>query len=271
MKYSIWIAILAVLVACSNETEETAATNETEETTVAETDFNARVKREIEAKLQIPPTEVYDFRVFKAHINSDTIEDAIITVNRLQFAKAEAVKQGKVDKSSEIGYMGNYNFFLYYDGQRDLFSVPIPCPSSPGRPLDVTFENITSPTRKDVVIGYRIRNSGWKSYFSVLNESDLALIFQWKEFDNIGLETPEAILHRFEPGQGGESMDIVLYESKIDNYSMNVPDIYQYVPTIQSKGKELYRFTYDSNFGKFKLIGDSKNIPLRNRAIYQGK
>lgn len=272
MNYFYLFLLTFGLLACGNDSEEsTESSTESPEEIQAATDFNTRAKREIEAKLQIPPTEKYDFRIYKSYINSDTIEDAIVTVNRLAFAKAEAAKSGKADKSSEVGYMGNYNYFLYYDGARDLFSVPIPCPSTPGRPLDISFEHIISPTRNDVIVDYRIRNSGWRSYFSVLNESDIALVFQWKMFDNIGTDTPEALKHVIQSGKNAEAKDIFIYESALDNHSKNIPDIYQYVPTMTKQGKLVYQFTYDPRFGKYKLVSEDKNIPIRNRAIYQGK
>jgi hypothetical protein len=216
-------------------------------------EFTERMKREVEASLEIPVTEKYTFKIYKEFINSDTIEDAIITVNRFEFAKNEAIRMKKQAKMAEIGYMGKYNFFFYYDGKLDQISVPLPAPSSPGRELDVQFASICSPTRKDVILGHRIMNSGYKTYFTVLNDHDLSMVFQWKEFDQLGEAKPEAILHKLVPSKTGIGMDIQLYESEIDNYNPTIADIYKYVPSITKPKKLLYNFFYVEQAGKFAI------------------
>lgn len=247
------ILFLATLLTSCGDSDDS-----TDETPVegkqVETDFNSRARREVMAKLNIPATEKCEISVYREHINADTILDAIVTVNRLEFAMDEAIREGKQAKRAEMGFLGNYNFFFYYDGAKDAFSVPIPAPSSPGRPLDISFQNILSPVQKDVIIDYRIRNSGWRSYFSVLNESDLALVFQWKVFDYVGNDVPEALLHKIVSNPNSFYKDIYIYESQIDNYNKDVADVYKYVPGITKEGKIQYKFTFDDRFGKYKLL-----------------
>lgn len=241
------------LAACNNEETEKSATEETTPDNELKVDFDQRARREVEAKLQIPVTEKYTFKVYKEFINADTIQDAIITVNRMEFAISDAIKKNKQAKMAEIGFMGNYNFFFYYDGATDQFSVPLPVPSSPGRPLEVSFENMVSDLTKDVIIDYRIRNSGWRSYFSVFNETDLTLVFQWKSFDYAGEEKPEALLHILEASREHSGKDILIYNSEIDHYSQNIGDMYQYVPSITKPNKLAYRFYFEPKFGKYTL------------------
>lgn len=242
-----------LLTACgSDETEKTSSEPVTPENEL-NLDFDQRARREVEAKLQIPVTEKYTFNVYKEFINADTIQDAIITVNRMEFAINDAIKKNKQTKMAEIGFMGNYNFFFYYDGATEQFSVPLPVPSSPGRPLEVRFENMISDISKDVVIDYRIRNSGWRSYFSVFNETDLTLVFQWKLFDYAGENNPEALLHIIEASREHSGKDILIYTSEIDNYTPNIGDMYQYVPSITKRNKLAYRFYFEPKFGKYTL------------------
>ena len=258
MNYSITsLAIAAFLVLsltnCGGENIEN--TQVPVEQTVTET-FDQRAKHELEAKLQIPATEKYTYAVYREYINSDTVKDAIITINRLSFAIDEAIRSKKnTAKSAELGYMGNYNLFIYYDGASDKFSVPIPIPSTPGRPLDISFESILSPTRKDIVIGYRILNSGWKAYFSVLNESDLLLVFRWKLFDYAGTAKAEALYHSLEENTvGGVAKDIVIRESVLENNSVTgIGDIYKFEPVMNKKGKELYHFVYEPRAAKYRV------------------
>jgi hypothetical protein len=254
MKHYFFLVCLAVLSGCSTQTElEDNPKRPTQATNELQLDFDQRAKREIESKLQIPRNEKYSYTVYKEYINADSIQDAIITVNRMQFAMDEAIRSGHQAKMAELGFMGNYNFFIYYDGATDQFSVPLPVPSTPGRPLDVSFQSIVSPTRKDIVIDYRIRNSGWRSYFSVFNETDLALVFQWKMFDHVGEDHPEALLHATEDSKEYIGKDLLIYTSEIENYTKNIGDIYAYTPRIIKPLKLEYRFYFDAKYGKFRL------------------
>lgn len=250
---------LFFLASCGNndDSEETAENtdNETEtDTKESDTEFFNRAKREVMAKLKIPGNEDFKMQVYREEINSDTILDAIITVNRLEYAMEQAVKIGKQAKMAQIGFMGNYNYFLYYDGATGQFSVPIPVPSTPGRPLDVSFEHILSPVRNDVIIEYRVLNSGYKSYFSVFNERDLLLVFQWKYFENAGDDNPTALVHKIVEQPNSVYKDIYIINSEIDNYNKNIGDIYQYTPSITKEKEVLYKFTFDPRFTKYRLI-----------------
>ncbi len=235
----------------STEPVTESTDTQTQET---EAEFFSRSKREVTAKLRIPANENFKMKVYRAEINSDTILDAIITVNRLDYAMEQAIKSGNQGKAAEIGFMGNYNYFIYFDGASGRYSVPIPVPSTPGRELDVTFENILSEVRKDVIIEYRVRNSGYKSYYSVFNEADLLLVFQWKYFDNAGNDVPEALLHKYVSQPNSKGKDIYIYKSEIDGYNKEIGDIYQYVPTISKENELLYKFTFDPRFTKYRLV-----------------
>ena len=182
----------------------------------------------------------------------------------MEYAIDEAIKKDRQAVTAEMGYTGNFNYIFYYDGGIDRISNAIFAPSSPGRELDVEFKSIVAPTRKDVVVGYRIRNSGWKSYFSVFGDHELRLVFQWKEFDQAGEDVPEALLHVFEDNPNQEAKDIAIYSSEIDSYTKNIGDIYTYIPTITKKKELKFKFFLDPAVKKYRLYpGFEKNIPKR--------
>ncbi|MFN5418478.1 MAG: hypothetical protein ACK5B9_15575 [Flavobacteriia bacterium] len=213
--------------------------------------FEERVKREIEAKLNIPATEKYTLKIQKEHLNSDEKEDAIITVNRLEFAISEAKKE-KNSRREEYGFLGNFNYFLYYDGKLDKISIPMNIGSSAKTPLKVRFENIQSDIYKDVIIDYRIRNSAFRNYYK-LESSSLILVFQWKLYDMIGTDNYEANYLQLQPGSYSLARDIVVYKGKIKNYSKNINDIYTYEPEIEKDGAELYHFFFDPKTYKYSI------------------
>ncbi|TSJ48130.1 hypothetical protein [Fluviicola chungangensis] len=261
------ISILCLLfIASSCGEENTSDSNTTTEATNQKSNesFDARAKREIMASLAIPVNEKFSMRIYKEYINADTIQDAIITINRLEYAMDEAIKNNRQAKAAEIGFTGNYNYLFYYDGALDRISNPIFAPSSPGRELDIEFKSLVAPTRKDLIVGYRIRNSGWKSYFSVFNDHDMMMVFQWKWFDFAGEDHPEAFVHEFEENPNQIPMDIAIYSSEIDSYTKNIGDIYTYVPSITKKKELKFKFFLDPVAKKYRLYPEfAKNLPKK--------
>lgn len=250
MKYTYLfpLVLIAVFSSCTDDaTDEIVKENSNKES------FDSRMRREIQTALDIPATERYSLRIYREYINSDTTQDAIITVNRLQYAISESVRKKTEVKDAELGYLGNHNFFFYYDGALDKISVPLPIPSSPGRELEVNFRPITSKTKMDVMIDYRIRNSGYRNYYTVLNEHDLALVFQWNVFDLSLKDKPNAYFHDFVPSPDGIGYDIAIYQSQVDNNPPPTQDVYQYMPIITKRNELLLKFFFDRAVGKFGL------------------
>jgi hypothetical protein len=243
------LSLLLVNVACTEQKEKEEIVFEEKED-FTKLPFDQRVKREAESKLSIPATEKYTLKVYKEHLNSDNSKDAIITVNRYQFALDEAAKAPNPAQIAELGYTGNYNFFFFYDGQTKLMSEPIAVPSSPKAPLKVNFENVQSEVFKDATFEYRIRNSAFKNYYS-LNTQQIQLIFQWKLFDYVGTNTPEAIFLEYADGSMSMFKDILIFKGSIRNYAPTIEDIYTYNPVIDKQGGMLYRFFYDPRTGKY--------------------
>lgn len=244
------LSLILILLACTAKPEEkNVFGQETKQKETADLKFEERVKREVEAKLNIPATEKYKLEVKKAHLNADEKEDAIITVNRLELAEKEAAED-KTGNRTKLGYMGNYNSFFYYDGKLDKISVPTAIGSSGKTPLKVSFDNIQSEIYQDLIVEYRIRNSAFRNYYLIENGT-LVLVFQWKLFDMVGDETYEANYIVYEPGSLSLAKDILIYKGKIKNYSTKIPDIYRYDPEIQKGGPLIYRFFYDPGTMKY--------------------
>jgi hypothetical protein len=258
------ICLLLVTSSCGDETT-TGSTENVEGTKEKSNEsLDARARREIMASLAIPVNEKFSMRVYREYINADTIEDAIITINRMEYAMDEAIKNNRQAKAAELGFTGNYNYMFYYDGALDRISNPIFAPSSPGRELDIEFRPVVAPTRKDVIVGYRIRNSGWKSYFSVFNDHDMMMVFQWKSFDFVGEDQPEALLHAYEENPNQVPMDIAIYSSEIDSYTKNVGDVYKYIPSITKKKELKFKFFLDPVAKKYRLYPEfAKNLPKK--------
>lgn len=220
--------------------------------------FEERVRHVIMEKLAIPSNEKFSFEINREHLNNDEKKDAIILVNRLEFAVNEAAKTQNPSKRAELGYMGSFNHFIYYDGAKDEFSFPVVVPSSAKAPLKVYFDHIQSENYKDIIIEYRIRNAAFRNYYA-LNNLELKLVFQWKTYDLIGENPYEANYFTYEEGTFCLVKDIVIYKGIIKNYSTKIEDIYLFNKEIIKTNQLEYRFMFDPNKGKYVTNAKPKN------------
>ncbi len=99
-----------VLAACQNEAIDTSAPVQEEQLpTKGKQSLAQYAERMMRAKLGIQANEQLDYKIYKAQLDADGIEDAIITLNRKDFAMKEAMASPNPAKRAELGFMGNYN------------------------------------------------------------------------------------------------------------------------------------------------------------------
>lgn len=253
MKYSIYIALfLSTLTFTSCSSNEDVDQDNEQQTEIDQNsdepktalNFDERTIKEIHAKLGIPKDEKYNYKIYKAHLNADEQEDAIITVNRLDFAINNAATSSNPGKRAELGFIGNNNYFIYYDGQKDQFSVPIMIGSSTKSELGILFENIQSNAYKDLIVEYRIKNAKYRNYYFLQGEN-LQMVLQWNVFDGLGTSKPKANYFEFAKGSLSSAKDIIIYDGAIKSYDKDVADIYAYKPEIIKGNNFIRRFIYD--------------------------
>ena len=214
-------------------------------------DLAEYARRHVEAQLRIPATEKYTLSIHKENLDGDDKIDAIILVNRYQYALDEANRSSNPAKRAELAFMGNYNYFFYFDGGLNLISPPLAVPSSAMLPLQVKFENISSPSFKDVLIDFRIRNASYKDFYTINNHTPLR-IFQWKNFDGLGTPNEESFIFNYETGSYSESKDIVISKGRIGVIPKKA-DLFIYEPIITAAKKQetLFKFFYLPKTGKY--------------------
>ena len=178
----------------------------------------------------------------------DKAIDAIISVNRLSYAKQTAIESGHVAQAEKLAYMGPFNAFIFFDGRSNSFSIPVPVPSSPLLPLDISFANISSNQHKDLVVNFRIRNSSYKEVYFLFNNKP-SKVFQWKNFDGLGKPNSEAYAFEFNPGNG-PVRDIIVYKAKIDAPKEEI-DPFIFKPKILSSQEVQKKFFYVPAQGKY--------------------
>jgi hypothetical protein len=247
MKRMMIFGMLLLASACTttNDTADKPVNDKLE----ANEDFETKVRRHVEGQLTIPRKEKYTLTIHREQLDGDGKLDGIIAVNRLEFALEEAKESDKTAKRAEIGFMGSYNYFFYYDGATNKLSAPIKLPSSPYAPLVVNFENITSEDYKDILIDYRVLSASYKDFYTITNRVPRR-IFQWKNFDGLGKSTYEAYVFEYDKGTMVESRDIIVRKALLEQPSGEA-DIYTFQPTLTPTKEIAYRFFVHPAHGKY--------------------
>jgi hypothetical protein len=245
------ILLLLLLCACQEQvdTETTNENTSQELPTKGKQSLNTYADRMVRAKLGIQANEKFELKIYRAQLDADGIEDAVITVNRLDFAMKEAMASANPAKRAELGFMGNFNYFFFFDGKLDMLSPPIAVPSSPLLPLKVSFENLSSPIYKDILIDFRIRNASYKDFYTVSNHTPRR-IFQFKNFDGLGTSLTEAYHFEYGAGSYGPQKNIFVMEAKLETLP-NGADKNTFVPQLKRLEKIKYTFFYLESEAKY--------------------
>lgn len=250
VKY-LFLLLPLLLWSCKDQANDanTSETSAQELPTKGKQSLASYADRMVRAKLGIQANEKFELKIYRAQLDADGIEDAVITVNRLDFAMKEAMASPNPAKRAELGFMGNFNYFFFFDGKLDLLSPPIAIPSSPLLPLHVSFENISSTVFKDILIDFRIRNASYKDFYTVSNHTPRR-IFQFKNFDGLGSSTTEAYHFEFGAGSYGPQKNIFVMEAQLEALP-NGADKNTFVPQLKTLEKIKYTFFYLESEGKY--------------------
>lgn len=247
MKYFYFLILLVGLFSCTEEQVQDNTENHSTSKVKKSPTVEEMIIRQIEGDLKIPATEKYTYKIYSEELNGDDSLDYIVTVNRLDFALNKAIEKGNITQRAAMGYVGNYNFIFYMDGASKEITPSIPIPSSPHGELAVTFENIKTEAYKDIMVDFRIRNSKFRRYFSVMNKIPMQT-FETMVFDGLG--TDEKVAYHIEYGPGSYSLakDILVYKAKLEDVTYDEPnDVYNINPKIESTG-ELERLWFFNDY-----------------------
>lgn len=248
MKSITFLILIFSLLSC-NEQPPVEESNPSTSSEISENVSEEQIKQEVLALLNIEESEKISIDVYFEHLNTDEHMDAIIRVNRLEKAKNEAIKSGKIAKKAETGFMGLYNYIVYWDGAGKKCISSVNIPSSAIAPLTISFENITSNIFKDIIVEYRIRNSCFRNFYTLRNNipSQTLVVKMW---DGLGTENVEGYVVKYAKGTYSAAKDINVYKGIITNMTFDNPkDVYSAFPRITATD-ELERnwFYNDSQF-----------------------
>jgi hypothetical protein len=234
-----------LLNACNTDRSESNNLNQKKKSSLT---FEERAKRAVEADLKINASEKYDIQIHKTYIDRDTLEDAVILVNREQWATKRAEKQDNLDYAKKLGFTGPYNNVFVYLGKYDKFISTPTVGSGAEYPLEINFEVITSPSQKDFYVDYRIRNSMHRNYYTVRNDR-VFLTLNCPVFDSIGYPKPKVYSIQHRESSVRLSKDIAMYKGEIANYNPSqIENVNNYTPDkILSKDELYVFFIFDEN------------------------
>ena len=249
MKYISILIVVFAFISCGEQAEEesTNTTEDKNEVQATPKNFGEFIERE----LRLSPLDDYTVESYVEECTGDGKSDTVYTVNLLALALREAEESGNVIRRIEMGYMGNYNYLVVKDGMSGKYSRPVPIPSSPQAKLEIQFAPIVNGEHNDIIVDYRIRNSGFRAYFSMLKGIAIQ-VFQYMVFDGAGTSNPEAFYAQYEPGSQSDARDIVIYEGYYENQQFTDPDeVYAFKPEIKQSMVEVRRWFFRPNEYKY--------------------
>lgn len=205
-------------------------------------EFEKYVNTYIRLGLKLDSSISFSTATYSENLNNDSEKDVVIALNLLDLAKKKAVKASNPAQLAQIGFMGDYNYILFFDGASQKILNETVIRSTPLSPLKITFEFISSMKFKDVLVDFRILNASYKDYY-MIKTNRFERIFQWKNFDGLGKEQNEAYTFEYGKGTMSLSRDIIVYKAKLSNPSGNF-DKFTFEPAIKKTNEIFKRFFF---------------------------
>jgi hypothetical protein len=251
-KFIIFYLLLTISLVACDSTEQSKIDAAISDDQLLESDFESWVRRQVEAKLQIPATENYTLSIHREYIDHDTLIDAVILLNRREFARQRAMADNDTTFEAMVGFTGPYNHvFTHVGGAKSIHQAP-PVGSSADYPLTVFFEKISNPAQLDFYVEYRVRTSVNRNYYTIYN-GKVQLIFSCPLYDFMDPENPVIYKIKHLESEVRLSKDIALYASRIPGYDPSkIADFYSYYPETVEDSDDLYvYFIFDQKSRKY--------------------
>lgn len=249
---------IIILQGCSSDNKK----NQSKENVKKELTGKEQLVRQIESRLDISAAEKYDIQVLPEFIDSDTLKDKLILVNRKEFAYKHVKNTHSENFFEKTGHTGPYNYVLVKLGGDDKLLSTIPVGSNVNYPLNAKFLVLTSKARKDFYVDFRIKNSMQRSYYTIRNDK-IYKTFSCPVFDSIGSKNPVVydIEHVDSPMRIAK--DIKLNIGKFIDYKPNqIQDTNDFEPKdIVSTGKLFAYFIFDDE--RMKYVTPMR--PIKNK------
>lgn len=242
-RFILFVVFGLLFASCGEDHSDIPETIPTDDELDKKAPFEDRLNQILFNKIGIEKDEKYVMQTYKENLTDDGIEDVIITVNRYTHAVNKATEDGRLAKAAQLDFFGLHNYIIFYNSETNEFSNPLEVASSPTQELKVSFEHVSSPIYKDLIVDYNIRNSQFRIFFQIFDGKPL-IVFKSLVFDNWGTDKLTANCFRLGPGRISQVKDILVYEATMKNIGPN-DDYNKLKPEIECTDKLIYRFFYN--------------------------
>lgn len=240
--------------ACQNDDSSSGyQTNESSFNPDEAFDFDeALLLKVIAHKLNIDPNDA-TFSVHRAHLNEDEYLDAYVSVNLAKLASRDMEQAKNPASFIDMGYLGNYNYIIVWDGELKRIGKPYVLSSNGLEDLKLAEHNLLDPGYKTISAQYRVRNSAFETFFRYLN-GNIVPVFSYKIIDGIGTDEPEAYVYELQENPSQLQQDILIYAANIPNYSaeaaLKIANFYPYDSLVKQYPVRML-FFYEKSMQKY--------------------
>lgn len=246
-------AILFVTSCGSDVNEEVEKEQEFNYSDAIEFDEDA-ITKAILSRINATSDEA-DVVIKRAHLNEDEFLDAYISINLAKRAQKDMEKASNPASFDNLGYLGNYNYLVVWDGETKVLGNPYQVISNGLERLGVKELNLLDPGYKTLSATYRVRNSVFEIFFNYIN-GNIAPVFSYKIADLIGTNEPVAQYCKIVENPQQLEKDIIIYEATIRGYSVDAANTkrnYFPIDSLEPKPMPLNRYFFDKQLGKYAI------------------
>lgn len=211
-----------------------------------------QIARLVENELNIPATEEYDIQILYKNIDADTLEDALVLVNRKEAGFQNAKLNDREHFFANTGYTGLFNYVFVWLGNSKSLLKTTPVGSNVNYALRAEFLELTSKAHTDFYVEYRVKNSLYRNYYTVRGK-EIFLTLSCPVFDEVGEPNPIVYDIQHRESSVRLSKDIALYRSQFLDYNpAEIEDVNAYEPKGIMSSDDLYvYFIFDDNKKKY--------------------
>lgn len=204
-----------ILFACSNEQKN-------KKPTVKKIEINKNSEKYIvsQAKkaLHLKKNEKIKVSFHRSYLNADSSKDAYVVVNLRGQAEKDYENNNNPATFSEMGYVGNYNYIIPFNGQTKTIGSPHLIGSNGYAMLKVSEHKLLGPGYNVLQVNYRVKNAGFALFLHLTGRS-FSPIFAYKRFDYIGTDSVETFYCDIVDNPDNLTKDLNVYKGKVVHYN----------------------------------------------------
>jgi hypothetical protein len=253
-----FIVLFLLLHSCGTDSPEDKKQPNEPKTVVVDKNSEQYVVTQVKKVLEIAADEKVEISFHRTFLNADSSMDAFVVVNLRGRAEDDFNRNKNPATFSEMGYLGNYNFVIPYDGARQQLGSPYLIGSNGYSPLKVEELNLLGPDAKILKVDYRVRNAGFSVFLQLMGYKFLP-IFSYKQFDHIGTPQKEAFACEYTNNPNNLTKDISIYKGKFIDFNedeaLKNPNYFE--PKIEKTEKLVRHFFYLPQMKAYAALKES--------------